>query len=126
MIIKPARNLDIDYYIVADFAGQTGCIITLGGCPVLWKSHLQNEISLSTLKAEYSALSSTLRTLLPLRSMIQEIVSCIKLPHTFTSTIKCQVFEDNNGALLLAVNQRITYRQGVDFLGIPTGLPTTT
>ena len=27
-----------------------------------------------------------------------------------SQTIKCQVFEDNNGALLLAVNQRITNR----------------
>jgi hypothetical protein len=49
--------------------------------------------------------------LLPLRSRLQEIVSGVKLPHTFTSTIKCQqVFEDNNGAHLIAANQRITNR----------------
>jgi hypothetical protein len=123
IIVKPTGNLDLDCYVDADFAGLhgrdpdcsptsakscTGYIITLGGCPTLWKSHLQNEISLSTLEAEYSTLSSAMRTLLPLRSMVLEIVAHVKLPHTFTSTIKCQVFEDNNGALLLAVNQRIT------------------
>ena len=125
MIVKPTGNLNLDCYVDADFAGlhgrdpdrspssaksRTGYIITLGGCPILWKSHLQSEISLSTLEAEYSALSSAMRTLLPLRSMLMEIVTGLKLPHTFLSTISCQVFEDNNGALLLAVNQRITNR----------------
>ena len=74
------------------------------------QSHLQTEISLSTLEAEYSALSSSMRTLLPLRSMLIEIIEGIKLPHIFQSTVKCQVFEDNNGALLLATKQRITNR----------------
>ena len=125
MAVKPTGNLAMDCYVDADFAGlhgrdpdrspssaksRTGYIITLGGCPILWKSHLQTEISLSTLEAEYSALSSALRTLLPLRSMLLEIVAGVKLPHTFEATIKCQVFEDNNGALLLATNQRITNR----------------
>ena len=63
MIVKPTGNLNIDCYVDADFAGlhgrdpdrspssaksRTGYIITLGGCPILWKSHLQSEISLST------------------------------------------------------------------------------
>ena len=76
----------------------------------MWKSHLQTEVTLSTLEAEYSALSAAMRTLLPLRSMLIEIVAGLSLPYTFVSTIKCQVFEDNNGALLLATNQRITNR----------------
>jgi Reverse transcriptase (RNA-dependent DNA polymerase) len=125
MIIKPTGNLAIDCYVDADFAGlhgrdpdrspssaksRTGYIITLGGCPIVWKSHLQSEITLSTLEAEYSALSSAMRTLLPLRAMLVEIIAGIKLPHTFEATVRCQVFEDNNGALLLATNQRITNR----------------
>ncbi|KAI2499447.1 hypothetical protein MHU86_15031 [Fragilaria crotonensis] len=80
MIVKPTGTLNLDCYVDADFAGlhgrdpdrsptsaksRTGYIITLGGCPILWKSHLQSEISLSTLEAEYSALSSAMRTLLP-------------------------------------------------------------
>ena len=39
-----------------------------------------------------------------------EIIDGIHLPQTFTLMIKCQVFEDNNGTLLLATNQRITNR----------------
>jgi hypothetical protein len=125
MIVKPTGDLTLDCYVDADFAGlhrrdpdsspssaksRTGYIITLGGCPILWKSHLQSEISLSTLEAEYSALSSAMRTLLPLRAMLIELINGLQLPDTLTSTVKCRVFEDNNGALLLATNQRITNR----------------
>ena len=125
MIVKPTGDLSIDCYVDADFAGlhgrdpdrspssaksRTGYIITLGGCPILWKSHLQTEISLSTLEAEYSALSSAMRTLLPLRSLLIELTAGIRLSHSFTSIIKCCVFEDNNGAYFLALNHRITNR----------------
>ena len=125
MIVKPTGDLAIDCYVDADFAGlhgrdpdyspssaksRTGYIITMGGCPILWKSHLQTEISLSTLEAEYSALSSSMRTLLPFRTMLLEVVSGLSLPDEVKATIRCRVFEDNNGALLLATNQRITNR----------------
>ena len=124
-IVKPTGTLSLDCYVDADFAGlhnrdpdrsntaaksRTGFIIMLGGCPILWKSQLQTEISLSTLEAEYSALSMSMRTLLPLRSLLVEITNGLKLPPDFTSTISCSVFEDNNGALLLATKQRITNR----------------
>ena len=125
MIVKPTGDLTIDCYVDADFAGlhrrdpdfspssaksRTGYVITLGGCPILWKSHLQSEISLSTLEAEYSALSSAMRTVLPLRSILIELIGGLDLPNTLKANVKCQVFEDNNGALLLATNQRITNR----------------
>ena len=125
IIVRPTGDLSIDCYVDADFAGlhgrdpdysptsaksRTGYIITLGGCPILWKSQLQTEISLSTLEAEYSALSASMRVLLPLRSMLTEVATGLQLPPQFISTIKCRVFEDNNGALLLATKQRITNR----------------
>jgi len=124
-IVRPTGDLSVDCYVDADFAGlhgrdpdyapssaksRTGYIISLGGCPILWKSQLQTEISLSTLEAEYSALSASMRTLLPLRSLLNEIIAGLKLPPQFKSTIRCRVFEDNNGALLLATKQRITNR----------------
>ncbi|KAI2500410.1 hypothetical protein MHU86_14081 [Fragilaria crotonensis] len=92
MIVKPTGTLDLDCYVDADFAGLHG-----------------RDPDRSPTSAK-SRTGSAMRTLLPLRSMLQEVASGIKLPRTFTSTIKCQVFEDNNGALLLAVNQRITNR----------------
>ena len=125
MIVRPTGTLAIDCYVDADFAGlhqrdpdyeptaaksRTGFIITLGGCPILWKSQLQTEISLSTLEAEYSALSMSMRTLLPLRALLLEVLTVLKLPTEFSSSISCRVFEDNNGALLLATKQRITNR----------------
>ncbi len=64
--------MDLDLYVDADFAGlwsyehdqdpvcvksRTGFVITLGTCLVMWVSKLQTEIALSTLEAEYIALS---------------------------------------------------------------------
>ncbi|KAI2509212.1 hypothetical protein MHU86_5222 [Fragilaria crotonensis] len=51
-----------------------------------------------------------MRTLLPLRDLLGEICKELTLPPDFKSTIRCRVFEDNNGALLLATKQRITNR----------------
>ena len=49
-----------------------------------------------------------MRTLLPLRDLLGEICKELTLPPDFKSTIRCRVFEDNNGALLLANSQRLT------------------
>jgi len=125
MIIRPTGTLDLEAYVDADFAGlykrepdhnpnavrsRTGYIITLGGAPLLWKSQLQTEISLSTLEAEYSALSQCMRVVLPLRALIQHTLGVIEKPRTIPTTFKCIVFEDNMGAFYLATNQRITAR----------------
>ena len=122
-IVRPTGDLTLDCSVEDDFAGlhrrdadslpssaksQTGYIITLGGCPILWKSHLKSKISLSTLEADYSAVSSAMRTLLPLRTMLLKLFDGLQLPNTQISTIKCRLYEDNNGALLLATNQQIT------------------
>ena len=76
--------------------------------PIIWKSHLQWEVTLSTPETEYLALTSTMRTLLPLRAMLVEIIGGVNLLHIFEATVKCQVFEDNNRALLVASNKGIT------------------
>jgi hypothetical protein len=117
IIVTPTGDLSLDCYVDADFAGLHGCdfdhsdtsaksrtgyIITLRGCPILWKSQLQTEISLSTLESENSALSASMRTLLPLCDLLGEICKELTLPPHFKSTICCRVFDNNNGALLLA------------------------
>ena len=76
MIIRPSKNLNIEAFVDADFAGlygqepdhvpeaaksRTGYVITLAGCPVIWKSQLQGETALSTTHAEYVALSQCMR-----------------------------------------------------------------
>jgi hypothetical protein len=124
-IVTMTNKLDIKLYVDADFAGlykkekdsdpnsarsRTGYILILGGFPLIWKSHLQSEISLSTLEAEYSALSSSLRALIPIRELIFEIAEVIVLPQELVTSIICTVFEDNQGAYLLATTHRITSR----------------
>ena len=125
IIVMPDGSLNLACYVDADFAGlyrrepddspnsvrsRTGYIILLGNCPLTWKSQLQSEIALSTLEAEYAALSMAMRTLLPLRAILLEAIRELRITTITASTIKCTVFEDNNGALSLAINQHVTAR----------------
>ncbi|KAI2501108.1 hypothetical protein MHU86_13331 [Fragilaria crotonensis] len=75
-----------------------------------------NRDLLSTLESEYSALSASMRTLLPLRDLLGEICKELTLPPDFKSTIRCRVFEDNNGALLLATKQRLLIAPSTSWL----------
>ncbi len=94
---------------------RTGYVITFCGCPISWASKLQSEIALSTTESEYIALSSATRELLPLRRILQDIVtnSFICLPpdttgdtistSSFSTTIKpSNVYEDNSACIVLA------------------------
>ena len=74
----------------------------VGECPVLWASKLQTNIELSTMQAEYVALSSAMRDLLPLKASMVEIFTCMGLGHEDDAKIKSKVWEDNVGALTLA------------------------
>ena len=82
----------------------------LCGWPILWKSQLQSHLSQSTLEAEYSALSSSLRTFIPLRWLIDEMVNKTNCPKRKDVSLHATVFEDNQSTYYLATNQRITNR----------------
>ena len=125
MILRPRGDLKLEMFCDADFAGlykrepersldsarsRTGYIIKLIGCPLLWKSFLQTEVSLSTLEAEYSALSQALRTLLPLKRMLVAVAEVVGIPRNIQAKIMAEVFEDNQGCLSLATNHRLTSR----------------
>ena len=126
MIIKPTQNqFHLDLYVDADFCGlfgqedcrdpisvksRTGYIILLGGWPIVWKSHIQTRISNSTLEAEYTALSSSLKTFLPLRLLVEEIINRTNCEQLEDVRVHATVFEDNQSTYLLATNQRITNR----------------
>jgi hypothetical protein len=75
----------------------------------VWRSQLQSEILLSTLESEYSSLSQAMHTLLLIHSLLLEVVPAIGLQKALVATIHARVFEDNNGAFLLAMNQHITH-----------------
>ena len=125
MILKPTGTLDLELYVDADFCGlfkhepdsdpnsarsRTGFIVMLSGFPLIWKSQLQASMACSTLEAEYTALSYALKALIPLKRMLLESAEHLSLPSEITSTIRARVFEDNQGAYLLATNHKITNR----------------
>ena len=123
-IVSFSNKLDIVCYADADHAGmfgrevprnidgaksRGGYIVIFGGIPLIWKSWLMSAICLSTLESEYQCLSKAMTQLIALKNLIHEMADVFDLG-TLKSTIACTVFEDNNGALLLATNQRITNR----------------
>ena len=79
LVMKPdLKNLQLDLFADTDFTIlfpiktkqdiiivkiRTGLLLKFGGVPILWSSKLQSEISLSTLEAEYTALSCGMREL---------------------------------------------------------------
>jgi hypothetical protein len=89
-----------------------GYIITVANCPVIWVSKLQTEIALSTIESEFTALSQSMRSLIPLRHIMEEIntsfwLTSDPIPYTAKSTI---FFEDNTCALTLAKTKKMTAR----------------
>jgi hypothetical protein len=119
MIIKPTKDITLDCYADADFAGlfstsdpedpksvksRSGYVITLGHIPVSWGSKLQSETALSTMEAEYISLSKALRVLLPLRIVLDEVSTFLHLKHDPHSLIKSTIFEDNQACLALATS----------------------
>ena len=126
IVVNPSLDhFDYDLHVDADFCGlfgqedprdpnsvrsRTGYIITLCKWPVIWKSQLQSHLSQSTTEAEYSSLSSSLKVFLPLKKLIQEMVSKIESPPVKNITVHANVFEDNQSAYFLATNQKITSR----------------
>ena len=125
LIMSPSEEMRLDCFVDADYAGlwrhesdqdpvcvksRSGYVITFGNTPVTWSSKLQTEIALSTLEAEYIALSSSLRELVPLRRLLEEIGKSLNLEFCNPAMIHSQVFEDNNGALILAESPKMTPR----------------
>ncbi len=114
--LDPSNDLNLDCYPDADFAGlwkheqaddphcvrsRTGYVITLAHCPVLWASKMQTEIALSTMEAEYIAMSTACRDLFPLIDKLTELTSVLNLPFIPGSNIHIRIHEDNAGALVL-------------------------
>jgi hypothetical protein len=125
MIVRPTGVLNLENYVDASFANsygvepaedpvsvksRTGIIVFLAGCPLIWKSQLQQSIALSTFQSEYQALSHSMRILIPLRGLLLETTAKLMLPSALTSTILCRTHEDNASALLLANSQHLNNR----------------
>ena len=80
------------------------------GCPLTWKSQLQTEIALSSTESKYTGLSHALRETIPIMKIFKEMKAYgFNIPHT-TPNIKCEVFEDNSGALEMAKTHKFRPR----------------
>ena len=85
-------------------------VIMYANSPIFWRSSLQTEIALSTAEAEYIALSSALRQVLPLMTMMEEINEVFPLlisnPNFF-----CKVHEDNQSCIKMATGAKFSPRK---------------
>lgn len=117
LIMTPSYGLLVDCYPDANFASHYGqedsqdlhfarshtrCVILVFGCPVLWKSKLQTEIALSTMKAEYNALRQACKDLFSIMDVAQELCSALSLPQTRIANMQIRISQDNIGTLTLA------------------------
>ena len=92
LFLKPTQEHRVDCYVDADFAGlfavedhqnpisvksRTGYVIMYRGTPLLWVSKLQTQVALSTMEAEYIALSASMRDLIPIREILKELMTIV-------------------------------------------------
>ena len=84
---------------------RTGMVIMYANCPIYWRSSLQTEISLSTEEADYIALSSALREVLPLMTMMEEINKLFPLLIQKPKFVS-QVHEDNQSCIKMATGTK--------------------
>ena len=74
---------------------HTGFVIMFAGCPLFWKSTLQQDTSLSTMMAEYVALSAAMRELLPLKRLVKTLAKIVTGNDKVVVTTESDVFKDN-------------------------------
>ena len=118
LILRPS-NHSFDCYVDADFQGgwnaetaaddsttaksRSAYIIMYASCPIVWASKMQTDIALSTTESEYSgALSEAAREVLWLMGLMQEVRDHLVAGTVTIPTIKCTMFEDNEGAKAMA------------------------
>ena len=89
---------------------RTGYVIMYAGCPIVWSSRLQTEIALSTAEAEYIALSTALRQVIPMMHILSEISCVFNDLYMPKPDIHCKVFEDNRSAIVMAESTKFSPR----------------
>ena len=115
-----------DCWVDADFAGKwrkcdahvdpmtsksrSGWLVRFAGAPITWASKMQTITAMSTTEAEYIALSTSLRDVIPLMGMLQEAREHGLKMDYLPPKVHCTVFEDNRGALELAKLPKIRPR----------------
>ena len=120
LMFKPDSSKGFECYADADFCGawnkafaevdpstsksRSGWYVFYAGCPIIWASKLQiqTQVALSTTEAEYIALSSALRDVIPIMQLVEEVKKKGFQVICTAPFVYCKAFEDNSGALELA------------------------
>ena len=138
MYLTPLNDLTINCFVDADFAGlwnveddqnplcvksQSGILLTFMGCPIHWLSKLQTQIALSTMEAEYIALSQAMRELIGLRAILKKIYTTVltdpkdyaslsfnTISKSFGTIPDSTVYEDNEACLKFATAPKMSPR----------------
>ena len=107
-------------YVDADFAGRwdqtdphnasnlllcTGFVIKYADCSIYWSSKLQTEIAFSTAEAEYITLSSVLRKVIPLMTVMDKLNEVFPLLMTALQFF-CEVWEDSQSCIAMVTSQK--------------------
>jgi hypothetical protein len=116
MVIQPTRELTVDAYPDADFAGmyghekptdpactkgRTDFVIMFAGVPILWQSKLQSKTALLTMEAEVIELAICMRELISIVDMVNNLAQAVGL-QSGKVNMNISVHKDNLGALVLA------------------------
>ena len=120
LIFRPDMDCAMDVFVDADFAGlwphedkddpicvksRTGHVICFANCPIVWGSKLQSTIAVSTTEAEFNALSSVMRIVIPFRRLVTTVSAALGIEEK-VATFKTTVWEDNQACLILANMER--------------------
>jgi hypothetical protein len=118
LILRPSDHSVDHCFVDADFEGgwnvetaaddsttaksRSAYIIIYASCPIVWASKMQTDIALSTTESKYSALSEAAREVLWLMGLMEEVKANMVAQTVTIPTIKCTMFEDNEGAKAMA------------------------
>ena len=123
LIIHPNKQWHFDCWVDADFAGnwhqadahidpmasksQLGWVVCFAGTPITWASKMQTIMAMSTTEAEYIALSTSLREVMPMMGILKEAREQGLQVNYLPPKVHCTMFEDNSSALELACLPKI-------------------
>jgi hypothetical protein len=80
---------------------------------MLWASKMQKETALSSTEAEYIALSQSMREVIPIMWLLEEVQRRGIQIRAKPCKVDCKVFEDNEGAIAIArVHQVSSFQRG--------------
>ena len=125
MIYEP-KEQSFDCYVDANFSGnwhpdkaaddpdtarsRTGYVICYANCPIIWASKMQVPVALSTTEAEYIALSTALREVIPIMELLKEMKAHGFDCQATVPNVHCTTYEDNSGCLILATEHKLRPR----------------